>query len=69
MQVIFACMGFSAQMEILTIKNQHQSTQWVAMAVYMCNGKNYCTGVVSIQILGEPYPGCCKDFLGSSRVF
>ena len=60
MRVIFAYYGLRCSNGDINNQNQYRSTQWVAS---LCNGKNYCTGVVSVNILGDPYPGCCKDFL------
>ena len=64
MEVIFAYYGLTCSSGHITLNNQYKSTEWVAG---LCDGRNYCTGVVSQirakDILGDPYVGCCKDFL------
>ena len=61
MRVVFAYYGLRCSNGHITHQNQYKSTQWVASGIG-CNGRNFCSGTVSVQILGDPYPGCCKDF-------
>ena len=61
MRVLFAYYGVSCASGMISpSSNEYKSTDWVSR---LCNGKNYCSGVVSVSVLGDPFYGCHKDFL------
>ena len=60
-EVVFAYYGIScADGGNLKWDDQRLSTQWAAS---LCDGKTgFCSGRVTKEVLGNPYPGCSKDF-------
>ena len=58
MRVRFAYYGLSCSHGI--VQNQIQTANWVRS---LCDGKDSCSGLVSVSVIGDPYYGCHKDFL------
>ena len=66
MQVIFAYYGTSCANGYLQHSVQYESTQWAA-SVCPNNGQNHCQATVNVAVIGDPYPGCRKDFIVVAR--
>ncbi len=62
MTVHFAYYGLNCAAYKYGLNNhaQHSSTNW---AKSLCDGKNYCRGTVSYNIISDEYYKCDKDFL------
>jgi hypothetical protein len=60
MEVVFAYYGVSCADHKLTINNLYESTEFAATE---CDKKAVCSGIVNMDVLGDPYPKCNKDFI------